>query len=144
MRKTILLARPHPFIVNEMKPLLLQAGFDVKGISSDSALTESRSSSYPAAVISLAVVSPVSQSPQQVLAWLKTQQFSGKFIFAGLIPFERVENNLKQFLTETGWNAEVQALSSPTAQHSPGIYIQQSDLAPGQAQASRDFLTAWI
>ena len=82
MRKTILLARPHPFIVNEMKPLLLQAGFDVKGVSSDSALTESRPSSYPAAVIS--------------------------------------------------------------AQHSPGIYIQQSDLAPGQAQASRDFLTAWI
>lgn len=28
MAKTVLLARPHPFIVNEMKPFLEQSGFN--------------------------------------------------------------------------------------------------------------------
>jgi len=144
MQKSILLARPHPFIVNEMKPLLSKAGFDIKGVADDDALTKSAIKDFSAVVISLAVVSPVSMNPPQVLQFLKTRQFAGKIIFAGLVPFERVENNLKQFLAETGWEIEVQALSSPQARDGAAVYIEQRDLAASQAPASRDFLTTWV
>jgi len=144
MTRTILLARPHPFIVNEMRPLLAQAGFDVKAVINDAALAGIDTASCSAAVISLAVISPVSQSPQQVLATLKELGFAGKIIFAGLVPFERVENNIKQFLTASGWHIDVHALSSRDARRSSAVYIQQSDLAPAQAIASRDFLSAWV
>lgn len=144
MTRPILLARPHPFIVNEMRPLLTQAGFDVKGVINDAELANINAAIFSAAVISLAVISPVSQDPQQVLASLKEQGFTGKIIFAGLVPFERVENNLKQFLAASGWNIDVHALSSRDARSSSAAYIQQSDLAPAQAIASRDFLSAWV
>lgn len=127
-----------------MKPLLVQAGFDVTGLTNDTALANSEPSAFSAVVISLAVVSPVSQSPQQVLSYLKANQFKGKFIFAGLIPFERVANNLNQFLTEAGWQIDVQAITSPIAGRSGGVYMQQNDLAPAQSKNSRDFLTGWV
>ena len=144
MKKTILLARPHPFIVNEMKPMLLEAGFDIQGVTDEAALANCKPADCAAAVISLAVYSPVSQSPTQVLAYLKQNGFSGKIVFAGLIPFEKVENNLQQFLSEAGWRIDVQALISPRSHDGSAVYIQQSDLAPAQAQASRKFLTTWI
>ena len=90
------------------------------------------------------IISPVSQSPQQVLASLKELGFAGKIIFAGLAPFERVENNIKQFLTASGWDIDVHALLSRDARTSSAVYIQQSDLAPAQAIACRDFLSAWV
>lgn len=144
MIRKILLARPHPFIVSEMKPLLLQAGFEITGITHDEALTSSQPATFSAAVISLAVVSPVSKSPQQVLSYLKMTHFGGKFIFAGLIPFERVANNLSEFLKEAGWQIEVHAISSPMARHGRAVYMQQCDLAMAQSNASRDFLAAWV
>jgi hypothetical protein len=144
MQKSILLARPHPFIVNEMKPLLTQAGFDIKGVINDAALANIEMASCSAALISLAVVSPVTMSPPQVLELLKAKKFNGKLIFAGLVPFERVEGNLKQFLAETGWNIEAPALCSAHAIDCSAGYIQQSDLAAPQAKTTRDFLVSWV
>lgn len=144
MPKTILLARPHPFIVNEMKPLLINAGFDIKGVTAEDGLAATDIKTCAAAVISLAVVSPINMSPPQVLKALKSGQFKGKIIFAGLVPFERVENNLKQFLADTGWHIDVRALSSASASQANAVYVQQSDLAAPSATASRNFLTAWV
>jgi hypothetical protein len=61
MSKSILLARPHPFIVEEMRPLLEQSGYGVTKLERLADLP-ALAKNCSGAVISLALASPIPES----------------------------------------------------------------------------------
>jgi len=70
MSKTILLARPHPFIVTEMKPFLEQSGFAARKLENLSELS-AKAAGISGVIISLAVESSISQSAEEVFTALR-------------------------------------------------------------------------
>ena len=83
MKKQILLARPHPFIVSDMKPFLEQNGFIPMQMIGINELSGLASSSLSGAIISLAVQSTIEESVEMVFKGIR-RQFPGLPVaFAG-------------------------------------------------------------
>lgn len=70
MTSPVLLARPHAFIVSDMKPFLEEAGFKVIKTESLPQLAD-LSRGCVGAVISLALSSPINASPEEVIKSLR-------------------------------------------------------------------------
>lgn len=88
MSKSILLARPHPFIFREMKPLLEECRYAV--LKPDSlADIDKYGRNCDAAVISLAVVSDIRATAEEVTDRIYRINPRMPVIFASLLPFDR-------------------------------------------------------
>lgn len=94
MVNSILLARPHPFIVADMKPFLERAGYTVSRIESLTDLSPT-ASNYSGAVISLAVHSSVDASAGEVFTKLRQVAPRIPVVFASLLPFAKVLRSLE-------------------------------------------------
>ncbi|MFN3915825.1 MAG: hypothetical protein ACK4K3_13055 [Aquabacterium sp.] len=95
MSKSVLLARPHPFIVNEMRPWLETAGFSV--IKPETAAdVAQRAQSCSRAVVSLALSSPVGLTPEEVVHILLKEAPSARSLFAALLPFDKARPALEK------------------------------------------------
>lgn len=95
MSKSVLLARPHPFIVNEMRPWLESAGYSV--IKPETAAdVAQQSKSCSRAAVSLALSSPVGLSAEEVVQILRQQAPSARMLFAALLPFDKARPALEK------------------------------------------------
>lgn len=88
MTKTVLLARPHPFIVAEMKPFLEHCGSAAAKLENMADLSM-RSTSYAGAVISLAVSSSVGESAAEVFTRLRQDAPRVPVLFAAMLAFDK-------------------------------------------------------
>ncbi|MBW8302008.1 MAG: helix-turn-helix transcriptional regulator [Hydrogenophaga sp.] len=86
MSRQVLLARPHPFIVNEMKPWLEQGGYSVQRPDHVDDLA-SHARACVGAVISLAVSSSMAASAADVLKIVRQANPSLPILFAALRPY---------------------------------------------------------
>ena len=84
--KSILLARPHPFIVAEMAPLLAALGFDPIRLESLAQLEGAGSAPWRGAIISLAISSSVGASAAEVVQALHARAPRLPLAFAGMVP----------------------------------------------------------
>ena len=129
----ILLARPHPFIVSEMAPFLQQQGFSFNRLPQLDALDDELVKA-DAAVISLALSSPLPQSAEDILAAIRQRQPELPIVFASLLPLERVQKNILHLMQQHHSSAAIAAAGQMVGAAQPGqaataLYFCKDDLA---------------
>ena len=82
--KRVLLARPHAFIVNQMRPFLLDAGYEAMGARDFDHLRTALASSFRGAIISTAVTSTVEADAATVFRLVRERQPRLPVVFAGM------------------------------------------------------------
>lgn len=149
MSKTVLLARPHPFIVKEMKPFLEQNGYKI--VKPDSITDLARQARQAqAAVISLAVVSEFSTSAEEVLTEIRKVNPSMPIILASLLSLDKVSSAITRILNSQDLQAQIVGASSTI--NSGGltakdyiVYLAKDDLTlPSAREKVKQLLSRFI
>lgn len=133
MNKTILLARPHPFVAPVMRPFLEEAGYAVS-ISDGKSDLSAETTDSGGAIISIAVVSSVGESAETVFGELRRTSPSLPVAFAGLLEFEKARPALERVGEE--FDVAIKPLGViPGSETNPGlgrpetlVYLSKSDL----------------
>ncbi|MDE2087798.1 MAG: hypothetical protein KGI63_11245 [Xanthomonadaceae bacterium] len=95
--KSILLARPHPFIVAEMAPLLEALGFEPVRLESLAHLDRHGvATPWRGAIISLAISSSVGATATEVVRALQTRAPRLPLAFAGMVPTETAGKTIER------------------------------------------------
>ncbi|MCH8536995.1 MAG: hypothetical protein LAT66_04400 [Alkalimonas sp.] len=128
----ILLARPHPFIVSEMAPFLQDQGHSFSKLTQLDALNEQLSQAK-AAVISLALSSPLAHTAEEVVTAIRQKNARLPLVFASLLPLDRVQKNILQLLEQHHPAASVVSATSTLGSGRPGqpdtaLYFSKDDL----------------
>lgn len=133
MAKTVLLARPHPFIVSEMKPFLEQGGFAVKKSEGFSGLSSSVAG-ISGAIISLAVTSSVTGTPEAVFAEIRRVAPRAPVLFAAMLDFAKMRDELERLSKSSGIEATILGVD-PVSEGHPALgkpntflYLSKDDL----------------
>lgn len=134
MSKSVLLARPHPFIVNEMRPWLESAGYSV--IKPETATDVAQlSKSCSRAVVSLALSSPAGLSAEEVVQILRQEAPSARILFAALLPFDKARPALEKLAR----------LMASAQGGRPATLVDIASAAPiGAAELGRDTTLAYL
>jgi len=133
MAKTVLLARPHPFIVSEMRPFLEQNGFSPKKMDSLADLP-ANSAGASGAIISLAVSSSVGDTPEEVFAQVRKNAPRLPILFAAMLDFEKMKTTLERLAKSAGIEVTILGVEAATesniALSKPNtfVYIGKDDL----------------
>jgi len=133
MSKTVLLARPHPFIVTEMKPFLADGGYTVAGLDQGRDMA-SQAKQCAGAVISLAVTSSVAASAEDIWARLRKEAPATSIVFASLLPFDKVKSRLDHLIgAKDGLAVAIgvnpaQAMPAELGRTNSYLYIGRDDL----------------
>jgi hypothetical protein len=93
MSNTVVLARPHPFIATEMRPLLEGLGYQTKKPDHLADL-DNMVGGAKGAVVSLALSSPIGESAEAVVRRLGAVSDKLPLIFTSMLPFEQAKQNL--------------------------------------------------
>lgn len=109
MSPTVLLARPHTFIVSEMKPFLEEAGFKVAKAERVTDLAD-LSRGCVGAVISLAVSSSMDASAEDVIKHLRQARPTLPLLFAALLPYAKAKESLERIGRQAGLSPKVLGL----------------------------------
>lgn len=132
MAKSVLLARPHPFLVSDMRPWLEQAGFEVQRSDTLPELSEKAPGSV-GAIISLAVASPIGASAEEVFLALRRSRPALPVLFAALRPFEQAAVEIERLLKRIGIAGSVISLDSEAGRAlgtaDSFLYVAKDDLA---------------
>ena len=135
MNKQILLARPHPFIVSEMRPFLEQNGFSPLPIKDISELEGLASTSLSGAIISLAVQSTIDESAEMVFEAIRKQFPYLPVAFAGMLDTSMASKAIKRVLPESIGTYHVITADTNNEHRvelgrpSTFVYIRNSDLS---------------
>lgn len=138
--KQVLLARPHPFIVTEMQPLLKQGGFSAVKLERLTDLPV-KIKNAKGAVISLALASPIPESPQTVFAKLRQSAPTVPVLFAALLDFSMASRTLEELAKQAGIQATILAMDARTdgsialGKPSTFLYVSNADLASVERKA---------
>jgi hypothetical protein len=137
--KKVLLARPHSFIVSDMKPFLEKSGFLPVRLDALSALDSGISGTMSGAVISTAVLSTINASAEEVFSALRKKYPRLPVIFAGLTEFSMMKSAVERVVGRLHPGAEVRPFSG-TSENYPGLgrenvflVLRKEDMAPGPA-----------
>jgi len=95
MEKNVLLARPHPFIVADMKAFLTRNGYVPNPLSSLDQLSGLKGS-IKGAVISTSVTSSVSESTEDVIKGIRAKFPHVPIVLATLIEFDAVVKTMER------------------------------------------------
>lgn len=140
MAKTVLLARPHPFIVSEMKPFLEQNGYTPGKIDSLADIS-ARVAGASGAIISLAVVSSVGESAETVFAEMRRHAPRLPVLFASIIDFAAAKSTLERLAKNAGVSATILDISPSSDMHAglgkPDTYVflSKDDLVSPEQRA---------
>lgn len=133
MAKNVLLARPHPFIVSEMKPFLEHGGFVVKKTEAFAELSSSVSG-ISGAIISLAVTSSVTGTPEAVFAEIRRVAPRIPVLFAAMLDFAKMRGELERLSKSSGIEATIIGVD-PANENHPALgkpdtflYLSKDDL----------------
>ena len=143
--RKVLLARPHAFIVADMKPLLAQAGFSPAPLSALEEIAGGAWRSAHGAVISIALSSSIPESAETVFATLRRHAPRIPVLFAGLTDFEMARRTVERIVQPVEPKATVLPIDAGSEHHSglgrPDVvlYLQKDTLktAAGTALAER-------
>lgn len=141
MTKSILLARPHPFIVSDMKPFLEALRFKVNALNDVSELTQ-RAAGTSGAIISLALVSTISESANEVFVNLRNRHPKLPVVFAGLVEFPATLINLEKMGEAVGISPVLLGADAKHVDHpSLGLertflYLSKADLTEPSRRAA--------
>ncbi|MEJ2574426.1 MAG: hypothetical protein P8164_12685 [Gammaproteobacteria bacterium] len=113
MKNAILLARPHPFIVSEMKPFLEQSGFTPLPVKDIRQLAGLALTSFSGAIISLAVQSTINESAEMVFEAIRKQSPYLPVAFAGMLDAAMASKAIKRMLLNQSKNAMSLLLRKP-------------------------------
>jgi len=134
MAKKVLLARPHPFIVSEMKPFLEKSGFAATALGRLDDL-QAAGQGASGVIISLAVSSSVGESAEKVFAEVRRQFPRLPVVFAALLPLEKSSATVTRATSAADGDVKVLGVS-PEAERDPGLgkpevflYISKDDVA---------------
>ena len=111
MIKSIVLARPHPFIVAEMTPFLEQAGYRIVKPEGRKRLP-SLARSSAGAVVSLAVSSTVAESAADIYQQLFAAAPLLPVLFAGISSLYQMRVSLYRIAKQAGVQASVVGVSA--------------------------------
>ncbi|NMM27768.1 MAG: hypothetical protein HHJ12_10895 [Glaciimonas sp.] len=144
MAKTVLLARPHPFIIAEMKPLLEYCGYAAAKLENLADLAVQAKSSA-GVVISLAVSSSLGETAAEVFIRLRQGVPRIPVLFAAMLPLDKALSSLERLAKQTGVQATILGVAAgnenAVALGKPEtfLYISKDDLteAPRRVIASR-------
>lgn len=114
MSKSVLIARPHTFIVSVMKPFLEEGGFGTDKLEHISGLS-SQSSGISGAVISLALSSSITESADEVFLKLKSVAPRVPVLFAAMLSLEQARPALERIAKQAGIQANVIGLDAAPA-----------------------------
>lgn len=139
--KKVLLARPHSFIVSEMRPSLERAGFVPSALESLAALEAGGTGALSGAIISTAVLSSVGASADEVFVALRKRYPRLPVLFAGLTDFAMMKGVVGRIVQALHLGADVLPIAAATESH-PGLgrdnvflVLRKEDLAPGEPAA---------
>lgn len=133
MSRTVLIARPHTFILSVMKPFLEGAGFGTDKLEHISGLS-SQTSDIAGAVISLALSSSITESAEDVFLKLKSVAPRVPVLFAAMLPLEQARPALERIAKQTGIQVNILGVdATPAAAAQLGrqetfLYVSKDDL----------------
>jgi len=140
MPKTVLLARPHPFIVAEMKPFLEENGYQTIKLENLDSLP-AQAGGAAGAIISLAVSSSVGESADAVFQRLRKDAPRVPVLFASMLALDQARPGLERIAKQAGLQANILgADAAPTATAQLGrqetfLYFSKDDLASPERRA---------
>jgi len=133
MSKNVLLARPHPFIVAEMKPFLEDNGYTISKLE---AMTNLPAMAVQAggAVISLALSSPLPESAAVVFQQLRQVAPGVPVLFASMLAFDQALPGMQRLAAQSGVQAEIYGVDTEASASRLGrpqafLYFSKEDLA---------------
>lgn len=133
MSKTVLIARPHTFIVSVMKPFLEECGYQTDKLEHISGLA-SQSSGISGAVISLALSSSITESAEAVFLALKGLAPRAPVLFAAMLPLAQARPALERIAKQAGLQASILGVDAPVAASALSghdvtfLYVSKDDL----------------
>ncbi len=141
MSKTVLIARPHPFIVSAMKPFLEEGGFGTDKLEHISGLS-SQTSGIAGAVISLALSSSITESVEEVFLKLKSVAPRVPVVFAAMLSFEQARPALERIAKQAGIQATIAgieptpAIAAQLGRPETFMYLSKDDLTSPERSAT--------
>lgn len=132
MAKTVLLARPHPFIVAEMKPFLEQGGYAADKLENQADLA-TRARSSAGVVISLAI--SAGESAEEVLKRLRQGAQRIPVLFAAMLGVDEIRGSLERLAKNAGIQATILGVAAGNenaaalGKEETFVYISKADLA---------------
>lgn len=135
MSRTVLIARPHTFILSVMKPFLEGAGFGTDKLEHISGLS-SQTSDIAGAVISLALSSSITESAEDVFLKLKSVAPRVPVLFAAMLPLEQARPALERIAKQTGIQVNILGVDATPAAAAAAqlgrqetfLYVSKDDL----------------
>lgn len=139
MSKNVLLARPHPFIVAEMKPFLEENGYAISKLEALENLP-ALAPKAGCAVISLALSSPLPESAETVFRQLRQAAPGVPVVFASMLSFEQARPGMERLAAQCGVQAalygiDMEASASQLGRPEAFLYFSKDDLAAPERRA---------
>lgn len=134
MSNIIILARPHPFIVSEMKPMLEQTGYTATKLEDINDLPDLLGPAQ-GAIISLAITSAITETAEEVLIKIRACSPDIPVLFAGLLDFDKASGVLENIAKNMGMAATILTLDTAINAHSvlgnanTLLYVSKDDLS---------------
>lgn len=140
MTKTVLIARPHTFIVATMKPFLEECGYSTHKLEHIDTLP-AMINGAAGAVISLALSSSVAQSAEEVFLQLRRAAPTVPVLFASMLTFEQARAGLERIARQAGIQATIVGMDAASAaaaqlgRQESFLYFSKDDLASPERRA---------
>ena len=139
VEKRVLLARPHAFIVNQMRPFLLEAGYTPVGTQSLDHLAQALSGSFHGAIISTAVSSTVNVDAATVFRLVREKLPRLPIVFAGMADAATMKLSAERAVkalvsTPTIASPQDMRMASGSDRSSTFLVLRKEDLMPGGSQ----------
>lgn len=140
MSTTILIARPHTFIVSVMKPFLEECGYGTSKLEHISGLP-TLSAAAGGAVISLALSSFIAESADDVFLQLRRAAPRVPVLFAAMLTLDQARPALERIAKQAGLQASIVGLNAaPAAANQLGrqetfLYFSKDDLTSPERRA---------
>lgn len=141
MAKKVLLARPHAFIVAEMRPFLERTGYLPTRLESLDDMDPGKLGSFSGAIISMAVVSSIPAKPGEVFAALRKRYPSLPVIFAGLTEFDSTLPSIQRIVHTLHPGAAILPFDDSTEKHprlgerDVFLFLNKEDIASNAAES---------
>jgi len=140
MAKTVLIARPHTFIVSDMKPFLEESGFETGKLENIDDL-QRRVAGVSGAVISLALSSSVADSAEGVFLKLMKAAPKVPVLFASMLSFQQARSGLERIASSSGVQVNLVSLEATPVEASllgrqeTFLYLSKDDLSSTERRA---------
>ncbi|MDE2083129.1 MAG: hypothetical protein KGI90_17420 [Burkholderiales bacterium] len=140
VEKRVLLARPHTFIVNEMRPFLAAAGYVPVGAASLEQLAEALGRpALQGAVISTALSSSINADAATVFRLIREKRPDLPVVFAGLADLDTVKVSALRAVKD---QVPSPVIAGPAAYRPPAatergstfLVLRKEDIAAGHSQ----------